>query len=238
MARELLATAEYMDGYRSACTACPLNRAARSQYNYAAFSLPTEKAERLLEIVDTVPLAANCDLLILHPSADNGYPHTRPPNLICLPASKDSELPSRTTLLHEAIHIHQRRYAEEWTAACKQRGWTPLSPEMIPSHLRASCRINPDTMSPTPFWAWKEEWVPLPLFTPKRPESLTLADVVVKWWNRRTDELFGRPPQSFTDQYGANPPQPEHPYELLAVEFSERGIDTHEKLMQSLLLKK
>jgi len=233
-AKDLLRIAEVQDQYLARCAASPLNMAARSDYIYGPSFLSDSDAERLGRIVRGLDLLRDTDTVILSTSADNGYPHTRPKALICLPAgfvssSSDAEL--KQTLCHEAFHVHQRAAPGLWKAMCKAEGWTPLSQDDVPTRFRERCRINPDTFYDTPFWAWDTHYVPLPLF--KQGFTVALGDVTIEWLDRRTGALFHSPPPSFTDIYGS-PSQPEHPYEIYAVRFAEEGITTHAGLRQTL----
>ena len=233
-AKDLLLVAEAHDHYLARCAECPLNAAARSSCMYAPSFLQEYDAERLNKIVRSLDILRDTDTLILGRSADNGYPHTRPKALICLPASfvtasTDADL--KETLCHEAFHVHQRREGAAWKAMCKAEGWTPLSEDDIHLRFRKRCRINPDTFYDTPFWAWDTHYVPLPMF--KQSFSLTLSDVTIEWLDLRSGALFHSPPESFTEKYGS-PPQPEHPYELYAVLFAQQGITTHAQLRSKL----
>lgn len=236
LAREILERAELLDGYRTIISASDPNQRAREGDQYVPFSLPTEKVELVRATMDAIPLLDGCDILILHPSADSGMPHTRPRSLVCLPSTAvkggamgKEEL--EETLRHEALHLHQRKYPAPWTSAIQREGWSPVEGSKIPLILRRNCRINPDTMS-SPFWAWQGFSVPLPLFVEK--PTLRLSDVVIKWLDLRSADLVTHPPPSFTERYGPSPPQPEHPYELLAVEFAAEGIKTNAEVMAKL----
>ena len=232
---DALHRAEALDGYRSACAASYTNAAARRTSRYTPFFVSRPDVDRLLELADQIPLLAGADLIILHPSAEHGFPHTRPPNLVCLPAnvvmnSTDASLAN--TLRHEAIHLHQRANPILWSAAAARDGWRAIPEPQIPARFRERCRINPDTMSPQPFWAWETYHVPLPLFTSDSPSSL--ADVQVKWFDLRNGTLFSSPPPSFEGRYGTDPTQPEHPWELLAVEAANEDIQTDAALRRKL----
>jgi hypothetical protein len=232
LARTLLERAETLDGYRTIVEASDPNRRAREGDRYIPFLVPPAEAELVRSTMDSISLLDGCDILILHPSADSGMPHTRPKSLICLPSSAvkgEDEL--LETLRHEAIHIHQRKYPSLWISAVQKEGWMPVEGEQIPLELRRNCRINPDTMS-SPFWAWQGAYVPLPLFV-KKP-AIRLSDVVIKWFDLRSADLHSQPPPSFSARYGPSPPQPEHPYELLAVEFAAQGIQTQADLVAKL----
>ena len=230
-AKELLAVAEAFDHYCARCKDSSINSTARKACSYSPYFLPEKDANRLTAVVIDINLLRDTDTIILHSSAENGYPHTRPKAIVCLPAafvlaSTDKEL--RETLCHEAMHIHQRKHPQLWKDLCIAEGWTPLSTDTIPLRFRERCRLNPDTCYDTPFWAWNKHSVPLPMF--KRDINITLGDVNIEWFDLRTGALFHTPPESFTKKYGA-PSQPEHPFELYAVMFSKEGISSEDALM-------
>lgn len=235
LAQQMLDLAETKDGYRMACMSSSLNAAARVNQRYTPFFLENSDIEKLYTKIFKVPILSTMDVVVLHPSAENGYPHTRPDSIICLPSSvvKQSDDDSLiNTLIHEAIHIHQRRYQDIWFTACKKEGWTPISESTIPEDFLLRCRLNPDTFSPQRFWAWETYNVPLPLFF--REDYPTMDGIQIKWLDIRNNTLFSEPPSSFELRYGTNASQPEHPYELLAVEYAAKKIDSNELLLRKL----
>lgn len=229
--KDYLATAEALDGYRAACRKNAMNWAARDGQGYEMATL-SEKAEHFLQIVaDAIPILEGSEIVILNPEADNGFPHTRPPNYICLPASncreKEATKEFRITLAHEAIHVHQRMRPELWRRFVEKEGWSWVPTETVPAEFRERTRINPDTMA-CPFWAWESYMVPMPLFRPyRRP---TLANAEIEWLDMRSGTLFKDAPRTFLAKYGAQIHQPEHPYEIYAEIFSEAGVETTEEL--------
>jgi hypothetical protein len=230
---ELLAAAERKDGYRAACAASPLNAAARADQHYTPFSLAQEEVEMLLQEVDSIPLLSNSDIIILHPTADNGYPHTRPGRIVCMPASavRGKTLGELSeTLRHEAVHIHQRENESTWAAAAMRDGWQPCPPGQIPQRFRERCRLNPDTLKPQQFWAWRGRHVPLPLFL--RDDYPTLGGVGIRWFDIETQATYTEPPGDFRQRYGPAPSQAEHPFELLAVESAAAGIRDERELVK------
>ena len=228
---EALARAESIDGYRAACAASPLNAAARSSHIYAPSFLEPDELQLLYDTMAKVPLTRTMDVVILDSSAENGYPHTRPKALVCMPASSIDPESLAETLCHEAIHIHQRRNVQQWSAACIKDGWWPAPIGQIPAKFRERCRLNPDTFSQQQFWTWQNYYIPLPLFV--REDNPTLGGVHIKWMDTRNSTLFSDPPASFVERYGT-PPQPEHPYELLAVEFAAAKLTTEDLVMRKL----
>jgi hypothetical protein len=233
-AKELLRIAEAFDNYCAKCKESAINSTARNSCSYSPYFLPENDANRLTAVVTDIDLLRDTNTIILHSSAENGYPHTRPNAIVCLPAafvlaSTDTDL--RETLCHEAMHIHQRKYPELWKEVCIAEGWTPLRTDAVPLRFRERCRLNPDTCYDTPYWAWNKYYVPLPMF--KRDINITLGDANIEWFDLRTGALFHTPPESFTKKYGT-PPQPEHPFELYAVIFAKEGISSEVILLNRL----
>ncbi len=224
--QEILTEAEAVDSYRAACAASPINAIARAKCNYAPIFVAPDTAARLERLAAPIGLLDSARIVVLDSSAENGYPHTRATGLVCLPLSSvtlSSDTTLSETLRHEAVHIHQRQRPEAWGKKAKADGWTPIPPAQIPSRFVDRCRLNPDTFKPQRWWAWDGHHVPLPLFY-RDDNSTTLADVRIKWLDLRNLTLFSDPPFSFQARYGPHPPQPEHPFELLAVEAAAAGI--------------
>jgi hypothetical protein len=204
-----LAAAETLDGYRAAIAASPLNAAARAKDRYVPFFLESPKdLARLEDEIAKIPLLNGSTTVILHPSADAGFPHTRPTDLLCLPApvaTQSSTASLAETLRHEAIHIHQRRNPSFWDAAARADGWEPAASSQLPLDLLQRCRLNPDTFTPTPFWSWDGRWIPLPLFT--RDLQPTLGGIEIQWWDTEREALYLSPPSPGSERYGPRPSQ-------------------------------
>lgn len=213
----ILAMAEHFDGYRYQCSMDPLNELARKNHSYS----------QMVETVDDAPY--NAKLVHLHPTADGGLPHTRPPNLICVPAYYPM---NNETLQHELLHLHQRNHTEEWDSKFKRQGWEMFPEQMIPERWRRRCRLNPDTVS-SRFYSWENQWIPLPMF--EREDTPDLRQCLVRWWDQKSGALTVEPPRSFVQAFGKNHPQPEHPREvtavLLARQFKDSGWDDLESYL-------
>jgi hypothetical protein len=228
---DYLAAAEALDGYRAACKKNAMNWEARDGQGYEMDTISDTATKFLQMAAGSIPLLVGSKIVILNSEADNGFPHTRPPNLICIPASlcKESEATRqfRITLAHEAIHVHQRKRSDLWFRFVAREGWSWIPSETIPSELHKRVRINPDTID-SPFWAWDTYLVPLPLFRPYR--TATLSNAVIEWYDIRSGSLTQKFPPSFLAKYGAEIQQPEHPYEIYAEKFSEDGVASVEEL--------
>lgn len=235
MASTLLNKAEEVDGYRAACSSSFSNAVARKSCVYTPAMVSQKEADRLLAAVDRIDLLNSANVVVMHPAAENGYPHTRPLNIVCMPTTSIEGVTTsalENTLRHEAIHLHQRANPETWVAICKKEGWEPIQSAVIPLRLRGRCRLNPDTFRPHQFWAWQGRHVPLPLFSTDSPSNL--GDVVVKWYDLEEDRLLSSSPYSFQARYGEAPSQPEHPFELLAVEAADKGVHSEKGLLINL----
>jgi hypothetical protein len=198
-----LRAAEELDQFFGRISQNEMNLLARSNLSY----LPAKNyTESWIE---------NTHIVTMNPTAEAGMPHTRPPNIICMPIyfpeSKKSE-----TLAHEFVHIHQRRNTDAWNRFFQKEGWSRVDPYELPDRLVARCRMNPDTID-QPFWAWKNQFVALPLF--EREDKPDLRHVAIRWLNLETKVHQSEAPRSFLERYGY-PSQPEHPREISAVQLA------------------
>ena len=200
-----LADAEAIDQFFTTVSSDAVNQRARAPLSYVAMSNTTQ------------PWHLGTEIVTMHPTAEAGMPHTRPPNLICIPLYYPEEaLPQ--TLAHELIHIDQRRRLYKWNAFFEREGWTPVDASEIPSRWVSRCRLNPDTID-SRFWAYKGRHIPLPLY--EREDTPDLRNVVIHWWDKETGIKQTEAPRLFQERYGRMPSQPEHPRELAAVELAK-----------------
>ena len=202
----LLDEADKLDGYVSACRKSPSNTAARAYCQYVPWN-DQSLAKKYSKVGD------HYRIIILAPSAEGGMPHTRAPNIICLPAYFP-ESKMHKTLQHELIHISQRQNPEAWRKKGLAEGWVPVLEADLPEEWVSRTRLNPDTYDAR-FWAWEGRHVPLPVFV--REDKPDLRDIAVRWWDLKEERLNSRIPSSFTKKYGElGTNSIEHPYELWA----------------------
>ena len=199
-----LEKAERLDSFFYKVSKDSLNQRARQHHSYSPFSQTVE------------PWWSSTDIVTMHPSAEAGLPHTRPPNVICMPVYYPEHL-REETLKHELVHIDQRRRKDTWNTLFEKEGWTPIDEGEIPERWRQRCRMNPDTID-SRFWQFKDRFVPLPLY--EREDKPDLRQVVVHWWDRETGSRIPQAPRLFLEQYGSHP-QPEHPREIAAVQLAK-----------------
>jgi len=233
-AAEALASAERKDQYNKKCHESISNYTARSNTIYKPAQLNetdmksytqlfkeymTHLPVRLLREIKSV------NITILMPSADTGFPHTRPDNMICFPQS--AILPSLQTFNHEFWHLHQRAHPAFWNTIFMQYwDFTPYDIAQIPDHLRSQIRLNPDTLQSN-LYCWKDEWVPLPIF--QSPAQQKLGDCSVWFWNARTRLWKTTMPATWAEYFHSPiipPSAHEHPNELSAYMLSQIPEDT------------
>ena len=199
-----LREAETIDSFFSRVSQNAVNRKARESLSYLPVKNYTEQ------------WLGNTEIVTMNPTAEAGMPHTRPPNIICMP-QYFPESRRDQTLAHEYVHVHQRRHVDSWNRYFNKEGWSRVDPYEIPERMLNRCRMNPDTID-QPFWRWKDRFVPLPLF--EREDRPQLRQVVVHWYDMESGSRQPEAPRSFLETYG-NAPQPEHPRELAAVEVAK-----------------
>jgi hypothetical protein len=206
-AQRILEKAESLDGYLAAIQASPVNRRARDGLQYTPWN------DQSLAKEASKTLGGDIQIVIVSPSTEGGMPHTRAPNVICLPAYWPQDRLVET-LKHELIHISQRQNPAAWQKNLLREGWVKVEESELPEEWVARCRINPDTMAAR-WWAWEGRYVPMPVFT--RTDKPSLKEIEVRWWDRKEARLNPGMPSSFVQKYGQlSASSAEHPYELWA----------------------
>jgi hypothetical protein len=203
-ARVALEKAEKKDFFRTDVNSDPVNRAARNGLDYTPVDGPELP-------VDISWLKDDLIICWMSPSAEAGMPHTREGNIVCLPLYWSSGSIVET-LKHEAVHVDQRKRPDEWVRWCVGQGWFLIDEKEIPERWLRVCRLNPDTMK-FRFWAYKNRWVPLPMY--EREDKPKLREVRVRWWDRKTGELLIDPPAEIAELIQGIG-VPEHPFEIAA----------------------
>ena len=224
-AQRALSAAEAIDNYRGRCAADALNASARDGQTYAAGRLNADEHTRLTnELHSLTPYLSNSlkglgtvEVVYLMPSADGGMPHTRPNAVICIPLRASSI--TLETLSHELWHIHQRQHRERWHRFLQEQwNFVPYK-SALPDKLRNALRLNPDTLE-APLWVWRDEWVPVCIFT--HPRSPTFQDTAVWYYNTKRGYYVTTAPAAYLEMFGRSLPSAayEHPYELGAYMLS------------------
>jgi len=211
--------AEALDNYRQQVEDSNLNRIARINQAYLPAVHTVDKAIPEADLNEPWP---NGQVVWMQPNADEGLPHTRPPNLICL-SYKIGDADFQRTLLHERIHISQRLHPNSWKSIFAETwNFQPWS-GTLPADIQQRRRLNPDTLL-QPFFIWKDRYVPVELFNSSTAPKLT--DTSTIWWDTSSRTVLREPPPGWTEFFGARANGSEHPYELAAYMIAEKKINS------------
>lgn len=241
-AQRILDQAESEDFYLEECHDNKANSLARKNLTYVANSVSLRDNNYAVAYLDGskdfLPSRLMNDLkevkiIQLMPSADGGMPHTRPSNIICYPDL--TQLFSRTTLIHELWHIHQRLFKDVWFKTFSRLGWKMWDGK-LPENLENARRYNPDTLD-CPLWIFDNEWVPVPIF--KDITRPNVADVEIWFYNPIKQYHLQRVPESILSYFPNLPPSAyEHPREITAYMLSEperyKGDNGFKHLLESI----
>ena len=216
---QALFRAEALDNYRKLVEDSSLNRAARKNQAYMPAVHTVDMAIPDADLHEPWP---NGQVVWMEPTADNGLPHTRPPNLICMSRTiPDSEL--QRTLLHERVHISQRLHPDAWKKILAETwNFKPWNGQ-LPADIENRRRLNPDTLL-MPFFIWKDTYVPVELFKNASNPSLTETDTI--WWDAKSRTVFREPPPGWTAFFGFRANGSEHPFELIAYMVAEKKTNS------------
>ena len=205
--------AERIDNFLQKVSENYINTVVRKDHYYSEDK--NEYYKTILDFIKNYPIFNDIKIVQLHPTAENGYPHTRP-DIICVPSN--ARFPSlKTTLFHEAIHIHQRKNKDLWDRFLLKEKWTPIPKSKIPYRWLDKCRLNPDTIHEQ-FYCFEKRYVPLPIFI--KDHNSRFEEIKVMFYDIDSGILEHNPPSSFISKYGSNR-QSEHPYEIYAVEMED-----------------
>jgi hypothetical protein len=205
---QALAFAETLDEYRGLVDKSAINRLARAGQTYMPWP---HSINRKVPDADPAEPWPSGQVIWMSPTADEGLPHTRAPNYICI--SKDfPEASLANTLLHERVHVSQRLHPSSWQKILEDvwdmKPWYGF----LPADIQARRRINPDLLL-APLYIWKQTWIPLALFQSTSQPKLNEIDLV--WWNDKQRILSRQAPPGWVEFFGSIPAG-EHPFELSA----------------------
>lgn len=208
---------KYMDNIQESYT----NSYARNKSIYTPLKLSNNTFDKyasilqhnIIQLGDKIPPVKRAHIIILEESADNGLPHTRPNNIICLPSNifKQSDKQREEVLFHELVHIYQRENPIDIESFYKN-GWKYIKSTM---DIVEGDRINPDAMD---IYAVNvgELWLIRPRFL--RKDAAKLTDIRMTYNNLKTGEMTVIMPADVKQFFGDSISQSafEHPNEMMA----------------------
>jgi hypothetical protein len=159
---------------------------------------------------------------LVAPDCFEGLPHTTDGNTIRMTEDVWNSGRREEILVHERVHLDQKRRPEAWTAFYKTEWDYDLSATSPPG-LVASLRLNPDTAA-TPYATWRSRYV---FFTEQALDG-RIRGAPTRVWDRQR-RAYCDPPSEWTAFFcgpsGTKcPHQWEHPHELSA-EYLTLGSD-------------
>ena len=222
-AQNLLIQAEKEDFYLEECHDNKSNSIARRNLAYSPNLISTNDMNKAISFIESTNLPVKLsselgeiNIIQLMPTADGGMPHTRPGNIICYPDF--TLLFSKSTLIHELWHIHQRTFQAYWSEIFKQLGWISWRGK-LPYKLEDNRRYNPDTID-SPLWIFKDTWIPVPIFQDiMKP---TVNNIEIWFYNPHKQYHVQKIPEELSSYFSnLNNVAFEHPREITAYMLSE-----------------
>lgn len=231
---EVLRHAETIDHYIAKCKSSFLNTQSRKSYYYFPKYIQSDDADSAKQIINGLLIHIHPHLkklikntpifvILMNITAENGMPHTRSTDVICLPHSIVANTPSfLNTIEHELWHIHQKKYNAQWEVFFTKHWHFKKWGGKLPDVLEDKIRFNPDTVD-APLWVWNDTWVPIPIFT--NITSPTLSDTDVWFYNIDSHRVRKEVPPNMLSFFSDNLPKIayEHPREISAYLLSSRS---------------
>ena len=228
-----LDAAELEDKYMYCCNKSHLNRAARETCIYKPWPMSAAEfankaaafKQIFIELANRAPILPNgrVSIIIMEPSADDGLPHTRAPNIICLPYNVIKSPTLLSTLFHELVHIFQRENPVMVDAMYKNV-WSCM--KVIPKYIGGEIgeRVNPDGME-LYYYMMHDNWFVRNHFL--REDKPQLGMVRPRFYNIQTGASTTITPKGFTDFFGkyARGSALEHPHEIMAYMWTDIIFD-------------
>jgi hypothetical protein len=161
---------------------------------------------------------------IVDPACKEGLPHTTDQHTIRMTEDIHSGPDRDRILVHERVHLDQRRHPAIWRDFYK-RAWSYTLLTEPPAELRKyvnDYRPNPDTAD-SPWAVWRDRYV----FFPMRGRDGGLRNAEVKIWDLET-HAFVTLPATWRDMFCATSDkcvhQYEHPHEIAAEYIADGSL--------------
>lgn len=149
---------------------------------------------------------------LINNSYEGGMPHTHGNTIILSERCFEfSDKQFMRTLIHEYIHVWQRRSPAQFATLYKKWDFEPYG-GTVPADLAAIVRNNPDVSGQ---WIWKNQYVLLPTYIGNASMSATYV-----MYNTETGTIDVDNSVVHT-AFGPAATQPEHPAELAATILTE-----------------
>ena len=183
-------------------------------YTYTAHKPANVSKSCIVE--ERIP-TSNGIIEIVDKECQEGLPHTYDENTIRLTRSMYESSHVDDVLIHERVHLDQKRNPSDWLQFYKTYWKYTVSlspPNNIPHHYILSLRPNPDT-DDSPWVTWNNRYV----FFPTSSANNKLKDAKVTIWDLQLNRIVDIPlewKEMFCSEKLACPHQYEHPHEISA----------------------
>lgn len=153
---------------------------------------------------------------VVNQTCQEGLPHTTGPNTIRMTETALHDPRAASTLVHERVHLDQKRNRSSWYEFYKT-AWeytiSALPPPGLPYKYQYDLRPNPDT-SDAPWAIWRNRYLFFPNYGPQR----TLKEAIVQVFDLQERKLIEAPSEWRAAFCSGNtcPHQFEHPHEIAA----------------------
>ena len=217
---------EQLDGFDAACMKSEVNRRAMQLVEVCAPPPAAAEYVAAVPLFDWLRTIRTTKVLFFL----EGLPHTREVATIYLPYDIVYEATFNKTMLHEAIHVHQRIHRDAWNAIFA-RAWDmrPWHGD-LPAGLESRRRYNPDTHL-EPLFIWRGHYVPVMVF--RRADAPRLREAHCVWYNVETEGWEQVAPPGWREFFGTDTPSLcEHPNEMAAYILSD---DSYQSAAKSIL---
>ncbi len=217
--QQQLVANEQLDKFDAACMKCDTNR--RAMQTIEACNPPPDAEAKIEAATESFPSFLNTIRGSSIVFFIDGLPHTRELATIYLPYHITTTPTFSKTLLHEAIHIHQRIFRDQWrqvyALAWDMRPWTGT----LPAELAARRRLNPDTFM-DPLFIWRDSYIPLMVFDRADAPRLGASHCI---WLKPDGGHNSVPPPGWLDFFLTEKSALcEHPNEMAAYILSNKAL--------------
>ena len=190
-------------------------------------SIPGEKQSKLL--IPNIKIAKVQNI-------ENSYPHTHQ-DIIVFDKSYFKDLENynsnlnslknyqdqANTLIHEIVHIKQRQNPVFYDDLYRQFGFQSISLQYLKNNLQdtitSRIRLNPDELPHYRFWVWKNQVLPLVIYSSFDVSNINQVNYIGIDWNNKLKKKQLSDWTEYNDFFGISQNN-YHPIEILAEYYS------------------
>jgi hypothetical protein len=175
---------------------------------------------------------------IVDATCESGLPHTTDGNTVRMTrAMWDDKTRRENVLVHERLHLRQKREPELWKRFYTERwGYTDFRDQPPAEAPRLAVRGNPDTAD-SPWVCWQNRYWFTAVYRDTKEPSISRSSVAV--WDSKTGAVSHDPPHEWQSFFCGRecPHQWEHPHEISAefIAATQKGQSAAEHHLEEFL---